>query len=164
MIPTWRCILTFDFYKKQLMRSDILCTIRYVRNLSDILSFISLEIFSTVYLTWLSVSDGLSSSPGSQQIRVPGHRSPAMLATSSPAPSMPAAGALVTARQLPGSCTPATILPTDMLMTSRPRLVRHECSILSDIYPTFFRAARRAGKVGRGRGGREEVVQMGSGG
>ena len=141
------------------MRSDILCTIRYVRNLSDILSFISLEIFSTVYLTWLSVSDGLSSSPGSQQIRVPGHRSPA-----SPAPSMPAAGVLVTARQLPGSCTPATILPTDMLMTSRPRLVRHECSILSDIYPTFFRAARRAGKVGRGRGGREEVVPKGSGG
>ena len=146
------------------MRSDILCTIRYVRNLSDILSFISLEIFSAVYLTWLSVSDGLSSSPGSQQIRVPGHRSPAMLATSSPAPSMPAAGALVTARQLPGSCTPATILPTDMLMTSRPRLVRHECSILSDIYPTFFRAARRAGKVGRGLRGREEVVPKGSGG
>ena len=24
VIPTWRCILTFDFYKKQLMRSDIL--------------------------------------------------------------------------------------------------------------------------------------------
>ena len=146
------------------MRSDILCTIRYVHSLSGILSFISLEIFSAVYLTWLSVSDGLSSSPGSQQIRVPGHRSPAMLATSSPAPSMPAAGALVTARQLPGSCTPATILPTDMLMTSRPRLVRHECSILSDIYPTFFRAARGAGKVGRGRGGREEVVPKGSGG
>ena len=169
MIPTWRCILTFDFYKKQLMRSDILCAIRYVRNLSDILSFISLEIFSAVYLTWLSVSDGLSSSlleatllpPSSWQPANPGARS---LATSSPAPSMPAAGVLVTARQLPGSCTPATILPTDMLMTSRPRLVRHECSILSDIYPTFFRAARRAGKVGRGRGGREEVVPKGSGG
>ena len=84
VIPTWRCILTFDFYKKQLMRSDILCTIRYVRNLSDILSFISLEIFSAVYLTWLSVSDGLSSSlleatllpPSSWQPANPGARSP----------------------------------------------------------------------------------------
>ena len=66
------------------MRSDILCTIRYVRNLSDILSFISLEIFYAVYLTWLSVSDGLSSSlveatllpPSSWQPANPGARSP----------------------------------------------------------------------------------------
>ena len=78
-------------------------------------------------------------------------------------PSMPAAGVLVTARQLPGSYTPATILPTDMLMTSRPRLVRHECSILSDILSDIFsgspeswqgwqRARREGGSRAKGFG------------
>ena len=43
---------------------------------------------------------------------------------------------------------------------SSPRLVRHKCSTPSDIYPTFFRSARKAGKVGRGRGGRKSCQRV----